>query len=329
MFFTRLVLIPALVCSAMTGMAQTLLHFEAEEVIVNKEVVIKDKMRPDLWTYWTTDKDADKKWSGGVVIRSPEVKTDRATPEEGAPVLYVSIPMPESGTWDIRASGINRPIALSRDGGKTWIRQTSPLIAEGIIADGTPFTCCFDDAFAHDKPEHCGATYLDYFSIIPAVPTVNGVKNPDFEAVTTTNADAPPAGWSWWSRDGAGLARPINDAKSGKQAAIITYAGDKDWAFNNDGGIAVSKGQQFTGSVWVKILSAKSATAITLQAVGSRDKKVVKHGYASAKASDSNDWQLLTTTFTIGDDIDHLRLRIIGVGDTDIVVDACNLEPAN
>ena len=35
-------------------------------------------------TLWSTDKDAHKKWSGGVVLQSPVVKQDRATPEEGA-----------------------------------------------------------------------------------------------------------------------------------------------------------------------------------------------------------------------------------------------------
>ena len=327
MIARRLILIPTLICGAMTAIAQTALRFEAEEVIINKEVIIKDKMRPDLWTFWTTDKDADKKWSGGVVIRSPEVKEDRSSPEEGAPVLYVSIPMPDSGTYDIRAIGIGRPIALSLDNGKTWIRQTSSLIAEGVVADGTPFTCCFDDAFAHDKPEHRGATYLDYFSITPALPTVNGVKNPDFEVQLSSKA--LPDGWGWWSRDNAGQAQLTDDAKSGQKAVSITYLGSKDWAFNNGGSIAVSSGRQFTCSVWVKINSAKSPQSITLQAVGSKDKKLVKYGYAAAKAGDSKEWQLLTTTFSVGDDIDRLQLRLVGAGDTDIVVDAFSLQPVN
>lgn len=327
MIHSRLLLILNLLCGAMTGIANAQLHFEVEEIIVNKDVVIKDKMRPDLWTFWTTDKDADKKWSGGAVVRSPEIHNDRSSPEEGAPVLYLSIPMPDSGTWDIRATGINRPIALSRDGGKTWIRQTSSLIATGVVADGTPFFCCFDDAFAHDKAEHRGATYLDYVTITPAVPTVNGVINPDFEAVI--NADAPPAGWSWWSRDDAGQARPDHEAKTGLTAARITYEGNKDWAFNNNGSLTVKSGQSFTGSAWVKITTAQTATAITLQAVGSKDNKVVTYGYASDQATDNKNWQQLTTTFTIGDDIDHLRLRIIGNGDVHIVVDTFSLEPVN
>ena len=39
-------------------------RLEAEEVIVNKEALRKDRMTPVTWNFWTTDKDAEKKWSG-------------------------------------------------------------------------------------------------------------------------------------------------------------------------------------------------------------------------------------------------------------------------
>jgi hypothetical protein len=323
-------IISAILCVALASKGLAQWHFEAEELVINKEVIIKDKMRPDLWTLWSTDKDADKKWSGGVVIRSPEVKADRASPEEGAPILHVSIPMPESGYYDIHAYGINRPIGLSLDGGKTWMRQSNTLIAESIAADGQPFTCAFDDAFAHPEPKHRGATYLDYFKIVPALPMIHGVKNPDFEASLGTgkSQDACPPGWGWWSRDAQGQVRLADDARTGQHAAQISYQGGKDWAFTNAGKLNVATPQRISCSAWIKISTAANASGIVLQCVGSKDNKLVKYGYASVNAKNTHAWQQLSCTFDSEDDVDQLRLRIIGRGDTDILVDDVSLEPA-
>ena len=82
-------------------------RLEAEEVIVNKEALRKDRMTPVTWNFWTTDKDAEKKWSGcGMVVQSPPVKADRASPEEGAPPLRVVLPLPDE---EARTFGTNIP----------------------------------------------------------------------------------------------------------------------------------------------------------------------------------------------------------------------------
>ena len=56
---------------------------EAEDVVVNRDAWVKDVSAKDKWNLWSTDRDADKKWSGGVVLRSPLVMEDRQSPAEG------------------------------------------------------------------------------------------------------------------------------------------------------------------------------------------------------------------------------------------------------
>ena len=69
------------------------LVFEAEAWSTPTDAWVKDK--PGLegkWNLWSTDADAQKKWSGGVVLQSTAVKEDRRTHEEGAPPLHTHSP---------------------------------------------------------------------------------------------------------------------------------------------------------------------------------------------------------------------------------------------
>ena len=142
-------------------------RLEAEEVIVNKEALRKDRMTPVTWNFWTTDKDAEKKWSGcGMVVQSPPVKADRASPEEGAPPLRVVLPLPDEGPWDIRVVGPHRPIGYSEDGVTYRRLQGSPYLARGYRSASREFVCWFDDLYAAERPERRGSTYLDYFEVM-------------------------------------------------------------------------------------------------------------------------------------------------------------------
>jgi hypothetical protein len=94
------------------------LVFEAEEVSSPSSAWVRDKHGPDRWNLWSTDKDAATKWSGGVVLQSPVVKADRATPEEGAPPLKVTIPGLKPGRYSVELK-TGRVLALSRNG-KDW-----------------------------------------------------------------------------------------------------------------------------------------------------------------------------------------------------------------
>ncbi|MGN0878357.1 MAG: hypothetical protein ACI4WT_02730 [Oligosphaeraceae bacterium] len=150
-------------------------RLEAEEVIVNKEVLRKDRMTPVTWNLWTTDKDAEKKWSGcGVVVQSPRVMADRATPAEGAPPLRIVIPLPDEGPWDIRVVGPHRPIGYSADG-ETYRRlQGASYLARGYRSASREFACWFDDLYAAEQPEKRGSTYLDYFEVTRSAGQASG-----------------------------------------------------------------------------------------------------------------------------------------------------------
>ncbi len=61
---------------------QQALRFEAEDITEPKDAWLVDRSSDNKWNLWSTDKDAEKKWSGGVVLRSPLVHKDRASTEE-------------------------------------------------------------------------------------------------------------------------------------------------------------------------------------------------------------------------------------------------------
>ncbi|MBT3290732.1 MAG: hypothetical protein HN380_25535, partial [Victivallales bacterium] len=67
------------------------IRFEAEDWTTPKDAWQVNEHTDTKWNLWSTDKGAKKKWSGGVVLQSPRVFTDRKTGEEGAPVLHTVI----------------------------------------------------------------------------------------------------------------------------------------------------------------------------------------------------------------------------------------------
>ena len=74
------------------------------------------------------DQDAEKKWSGGVVLQSPRVLKDREKPEDGAPVLHTTIRNIAPGKYYVEIGGVNRAMAISRDG-KNWTKITGRITA--------------------------------------------------------------------------------------------------------------------------------------------------------------------------------------------------------
>ena len=77
-------------CSAMLAGAQEL-RFEAEDIVDGEGVWQVNKYSDTLWNLWSTDKDAMKKWSEGIVLQSPRVMQDRDKPEDGAPALHAVV----------------------------------------------------------------------------------------------------------------------------------------------------------------------------------------------------------------------------------------------
>ena len=104
----------------MTATAFAELHWEAEDCVVNREAMVKNSHAGNHWNLWSTDKDADKKWSGGVTLQSPRVMADRERPEEGAPPLHLCVKDIPAGNYMLTMK-TGRVLGFSLDG-STWRR---------------------------------------------------------------------------------------------------------------------------------------------------------------------------------------------------------------
>ncbi len=149
--------------------------FEAEAVTTPSGAWLKNRFTEDKWNLWSTDKDADKKWSGGVVLQSPRVLKDRARPEDGAPVLHTRITGIPKGRWAVTIRNIGRTLAVSLDGGKTWRPISGRSGALGVfdVTDGT-LAFQIDDRFA-DKNNR-GSGYYDFVLLEPMPPQKDKAK---------------------------------------------------------------------------------------------------------------------------------------------------------
>ena len=57
-------------------------RFEAENVLANPEVLLRNKQQKGSWNLWSTDVDAAKKWSGGIVLQGNVIEKDAAPEPE-------------------------------------------------------------------------------------------------------------------------------------------------------------------------------------------------------------------------------------------------------
>jgi len=145
--------------------SQTPLRFEAETVTEPKDAWEKDRFSETKWNLWSTDKDADKKWSGGIVLQSPRVLKDRDKPEDGAPPLHTVVKDLKPGKYYVEVGGVGRPMGISFDG-KTWKKIDGGSRNLGLleIKNGT-FELWLDDRYAAETGQ--GSTYYDFLAFTP------------------------------------------------------------------------------------------------------------------------------------------------------------------
>ncbi len=140
--------------------------FEAEAVSKPTGAWLRDRTTADHWNLWTREERIDQKRSGGAVLASPSVKTDRVTPEEGAPPLHSVVRDLKPGWYQVYVSAPGRPLAYSLDG-RQWERYAGGELNLGrrLIGD-KPFELWIDDRFAapEDNP---GPAYYDYLRFLP------------------------------------------------------------------------------------------------------------------------------------------------------------------
>ena len=221
----RLLCAVILSLAALTAQAQPLV-FEAEDVIVNKDALLYDKSAPDKWNVWSTDKDADKKWSGGVTVQSPPVMEDRATPEEGAPPLHIVIPDLPAGSYIVTLKG-GRDLGISLDG-REWKRLSELGWRLGRVeAEDGKLEFWLDDRYAQkDNP---GFGYADTITLTPAMPETMGVANGGLEF----GKNFAGSGWVFWSRAGLGGAELVSPGHSGERCIKFTHEGERDYVLTN------------------------------------------------------------------------------------------------
>jgi rhamnogalacturonan endolyase len=146
------------------------IRFEAEDWTTPKDAWQVNEHTDTKWNLWSTDKDAKKKWSGGIVLQSPRVFADRKTGEEGAPVLHTVITGIPKGTYDVDFGRAGRVIGFSLDG-KTWRRTTGGLLLrDHKIANDGRFELWVDDRFAMENKVSQGSCYYDYLDFWPSGP---------------------------------------------------------------------------------------------------------------------------------------------------------------
>jgi rhamnogalacturonan endolyase len=320
-WLVRVLVAVGLAATAMVGLAAETLRFEAEDCVENRDAMLRDKAAPNRWMLWSTDHNAQKKWSGGVVLKSPEVKADRATPEEGAPPLHLVLKGIPKGTYDLRLKR-GRALAVSMDG-KEWRRLEGDVVARDLKIDQGTYEFWVDDRFAEIKPEARGASYIDCIYLEPSVLLVKGVWNGDFEMLV----DGTPATWSWpAATENVAVSMVEGKGHSGTRALQFTaHPGEKmRWEANCRKPIPVGEEKSLCVSAWVKGTIA-SAGSITVD--GTSNGQLVKRLIGQAVLEDAADWSRFSGYFQVPEGVTELSLSIRGSGPAELLVDDVTIEP--
>lgn len=158
------------------------LIYEAEDWTTPRNAWLTNQVTVTKWRLWTTE--GPGKLSRDASLTTPKITKDRATTKEGAPVLHTHITGITRGVYRAWLGPTTRPLAYSRDGGKTWLKTGTNEADLGIheITDGT-FDLWVDDRFAN--PGNIGSAYYDYIRLEPYKPPVLS----EMSAFTLPNGD--------------------------------------------------------------------------------------------------------------------------------------------
>lgn len=316
----RVSLVLGLTWIGFTCHAAETMRFEAEDCVVNRDAFLIDKSAPNRWTLWTKDSDAQRKWSGGAVLRSPDVKADRDKPEDGAPPLHLVLKDIPKGFYDLRIKR-GRALAFSMDG-KQWSRLEGDTVARNVTIDKGTFEFWVDDRFAEEKPEHRGVTYVDCFYLEPAIQLVKGVWNGDFEML----AEGKPAGWSLSAPSDAVTVDVVEGkAHSGRHALHFSVRRSEDsrWEASCRRGVPATAGKSVVVSAWVKG-TIDCAARITVDGMSAG--RLVKRFIGQAVLADAAEWTQFKGYFQVPSEVTELNLGLRGTGPADLLVDDMAIE---
>ncbi len=293
------------------------MRFEAEEISQPADAWQENQDSPDRWNLWSTDVDAERKWSGGVVLRSPAVMADRERPEDGAPPLHSVVTDLPPGRYVVEI-GLGRVLAVSLDG-VTWRRQTERRLGEFDLPDGR-FELWVDDRYALSG-ESRGPAYYDYLLFIPVLAAEHGVQNGGFEVVD----EGVIPGWTWWCRGrDAGTAQITDEqAYAGKRSCLIEHHGERDFALSNLERVDVAPRDKLTATAWVR---TEGEGALQLAVVAMSGGEVVAWSIGSDQVTASGDWTRLQARALVRRNIDQVYVRLTGTGQLRAWVDDVRLE---
>jgi hypothetical protein len=344
----------ALLTMTMAAPLAAQIRFEAEDVSGPGDAWIGNRDTPDRWNLWSTDSDAQRKWSGGTVLRSPPVMADRQRPEDGAPPLKTVIRDVPAGIYTVELK-ISRTLGVSLDG-VTWQRYTGgPLLARHRIASGESISFWVDDRYAVENESARGPAYYDCVLLTPHRTLEQGIANPGFEELAS---DGSVSQWTWWSRDGGGQATvETNTARSGNHAVRIRYDGEADWAWTNAVRLPVQPEDELCVRAWVR--GPADGQPVSIDVVGYKDGKlsswqlgrvratmrgeaVKKVGQAPRDQRDSQgsgasgsepvpfspslgEWTEAKGFLRVPDSVNEVQVRLTGRGKTDVLVDDVSL----
>ncbi|NLE56144.1 MAG: hypothetical protein GX617_14510, partial [Lentisphaerae bacterium] len=148
------------------------------------------------------------------------------------------------------------------------------------------------------------------------------VDNADFEA---GQVGARPDQWTWWHRENIGSATLVEDARNGRLALRIVAAGKDDWAFSGGPRNDVTPGTDYAIKVWYK---GEKTGSVSVQAVGHKDGKFVTWSVGETRSpKPSVDWAEATGYFTVPESINQIVIRVVGRGDTDVIIDDIRVVP--
>jgi len=151
------------------------LRYEPEDWSEPKSAIQTNVHGDNNWCLWTDDKDADQKWSKGVVLQTPLIPADREKPEDGAPPLHTRITGVPNGKYDLELKS-GRTLAISFDN-QTWTPYLGGILRDGYEVKDGVVEFWVDDRFAHSDGRN---GYYDQIILWPWRPA------PVKRAVTTS-----------------------------------------------------------------------------------------------------------------------------------------------
>lgn len=314
--------IASVLCVSVDCMAADSLRFEAEDCVVNRDAVVKDAFPPDKWTLWSTDRDAHKKWSGGMVLKSPVVQEDRATPEDGAAPLRLVVRNIPKGTYDVIVRTA-RALAVSPDG-KQWRRLSGNVLAAEVQIESGTYEFWVDDRYAVENPKARGSSYVDWIELQPFVGFTDGVWNGGFEDFT----GGAPSGWSVPKPTDTLRMELVHDVvHSGKTALHVDAKGDRDlrWSCSCARRSPVEPGSTVCVSAWVQGTCGYTAyIRVDAYDGGTR----IRYFAGRAVLTDAEDWTRVRGFINVPDNASRLSISVYGCGSANVYVDDLSLLPA-